>query len=341
MSAADNITVSPNASFGRSYAIFFSNVTTRNISQVGAGLKVTFEVNAASESYPNSAKIRIYNAAPTTVNAAVSKGYDTVTLQAGYGNQSAIIFQGTIVQFKFGKESNVDSYLELLAVDGYFFHNYAFMSMSVELPITQGQKVKYIADGSSIAIPLSQNSQTLIDATKPLTGDAAQTYGGILPRGVVQWGMSKQFLDETSSTVQGQWSIQNGILTFTPVSSYSPTTAIVVNSGTGMIGIPEATDGGINVTMLLNPLVRPGSILQISSYDIAQAQNVGSIAPNLLQGGYLPPVAQVSQGLGYYLVFGVNHRGDTRGEDWLTEAICLAIDPSNYSITPTPTWSAQ
>src|ERR1700760_4157700 len=83
-----------------------------------SNLRFRFEVKASDVETPNTLVVRVYNLAEQTVNSIIQE-FDTVTLTAGFVNgNKGNIFQGDIKQFYFGKERNVDSFLEIRAGDG-------------------------------------------------------------------------------------------------------------------------------------------------------------------------------------------------------------------------------
>jgi hypothetical protein len=94
-----------------------------------------------------------------------------------------------------------------------------------------------------------------------------------------------------------------------------------------MLGIPVQTIYGIEVTMLINPNVKFGSILKINNADIQTAQLDLS-----LQGAAQNAVNQLgSQFLdadGLYKVVAGEYRGDTRGDAWDLLVVCVNIDSS-------------
>ena len=109
---------------------------------------------------------------------------------------------------------------------------------------------------------------------------------------------------------------------------------MVLNSGTGMVGLPEQTLQGVIVRCLLNYRIRPGTKLQINESSIqraaispayaAGAQNTffRDQSPNeALQSGILGIAAD-----GFYKALLVEHNGDTRGPNWYTEIVCVKAD---------------
>lgn len=272
-------------------------------------LRFTFQVVSSDNETPNTAIVRVYNLADSTMRRAITDEFDSLVLQAGYGDNPGIIFKGSIKQKKKGKESNVDSYLELMAADSDEPYNFGLVNQTLKAGSTPAIRITAIAQ--SMGLPIDPTS-------------LANLTGGILPRGKVLWGLGKSHMRDQALSQNARWSIQNGVMKLIPFSGVSSSTAIAVNSQTGMIGSPEATDNGIEVEMLMNPLVRVGTNLRINNQDIQQFSNP------FTQLGYTPPtfVAKVTED-GIYRILAVEHRGDTRGQEWYTRATCLALSSPN------------
>lgn len=167
---------------------------------------------------------------------------------------------------------------------------------------------------------------------------AATTQG--LPRGKVMFGMARDFLTGVARTAQTVWSIQNGKVQMVPETSYLPGDVPEITSATGMVGLPEQTANGITVKMLLNPMVKIGQLIHLNNASIQQYERSLNVTQ---QGNQANIDLQNKLGNdGFYYVMVAEHRGDTRGNDWHTEAICLATDASvagafvNTGAVPTP-----
>jgi hypothetical protein len=282
-----------------------------------SNLRFRFDVKASDVDTPNTLVARVYNLAEDTVNSIVQE-YDTVTLTAGFQNgNKANIFQGDIKQFYFGKERNVDSFLEIRAGDGDRAYNNAIMNQTFPAGTTDQQTLSAIA--AEMGLPVTQ------------TANGYLTLGGILPRGKTQFGMARIHMRELADKNNCRWSIQNGVITLVPNTGYLPGTAVEINSATGMIGTPEQTDNGIIVRCLLNPLISIGQAVKINNRDINRARLIGPL-PNAGFPSYTSqyyPATIANDGL--YRVIVAEHSGDTRGhgDDFYTELICLDVDPSS------------
>jgi hypothetical protein len=97
---------------------------------------------------------------------------------------------------------------------------------------------------------------------------------------------------------------------------------VQLSSQTGLIGVPEVTDNGITARMLLNGTLQIGGRVQINQNDINKQVVMSQGFPNY-NSVYLP--AQTTSD-GTYRVLVLNHEGDTRGQAWYTDIVCLALE---------------
>jgi hypothetical protein len=272
-----------------------------------SNLRITFEVQQSDQNIPNTLRVRIYNVAPATRNkllqlnpstkpsaqmppgaipaggvaaltqaGAVNGGnppqqqheylYNQVQLTVGYRNgPKSLLFTGDIITYRFGKERNVDSYLELIAADGDSFYNQTVVSFTVPAGSTPAQQVGPLINAGGI------------DASQATT-DLLNETGGIVKniRGKVSFGLARLAMNNVARNLGTRWSIQNGVLTLVPITGYLPGTVININSSTGMIGTPEATDQGVIVRCYINPLIQIGQAVQLLTSDIQQTLVVQS-----------------------------------------------------------------
>jgi hypothetical protein len=276
-------------------------------------LRFRFEVRASDVETPNTLVVRIYNLADETVNSIIQE-YDTVTLVAGYVNgNKGNIFQGDIKQFYFGRERNVDKFLEIRAGDGDEAYNFAVINQTFPAGSNDQQQLSALA--ASMNLPIAQTASGFV------------TTGGTLPRGKTMFGMARLHMGQLAKRNGCRWSIQNGVVTLVPDSGYLPGQAVAINSATGMIGTPEQTDNGIIVRCALNPAIKIGQAVKINNRDINQTNVKSQFWPSYTSQYY--PATVANDGL--YRVLVAEHYGDTRGSgnDWYTELTCLDIDPSS------------
>jgi hypothetical protein len=307
-----------NEQFGRYANLIVANQQTGlDLSQ----LHFKFRTTNNDADAPNTIEVRVYNLSDRTSHQTIEE-FDTVTLDVGYENNHAIIFRGTIKQFRRGKENNVDSYLDILAADNDLGYNFGVINQTFGAGTTSQQEAKAYADAMDAT--LDQSADEFLSAT-----------GGVIlnPRGKVAFGLARSYMRDLATTFNARWSIQNGILYLIPLSGYLSGEAVKINSLTGMIGIPEATSNGISVRTLLNPQIRIGGAIEINNKDITQTEIRDRFFPGYRTATF---VANTSND-GLYRVLVAEYAGDTRDQTWYTEIIGLAIDPSaspNQSVQP-------
>jgi|WetSurMetagenome_2_1015567.scaffolds.fasta_scaffold325733_1 hypothetical protein len=284
-------------------------------------LHIKFSVRAAQIESPNTASIRVYNLAKETVNQIQVRGeFSDVTLNAGYVNGNyGVIFQGTIKQFHIGRESATDTYLDILAADGDLGYNEALINTSIAAGHSQEEIIK--------ALGAAMPQTTYDDKTLGESGIKTSLTNFPNIRGVVLWGLPKIYLRNYASTFDAAWSIQNGKLVFQSNRAYLPGEIVKLNAETGLIGFPEQTDGGINITCLINSRMRIGGRVQIDNNVINQLVNQKN---NLIAVAYNAPYAIQHNaplaGDGVYMIFAIDYDGDTRGHPWYCHLTCLAMD---------------
>lgn len=279
-------------------------------------LRITFRVSQQDVETPNNAVIRIYNLSPDTLRE-IRNEYDTVILQAGYrGGQVGTIFVGEIKQFRIGRENNVDSYLDLLAADGDVGYNFGVVAATLAAGQTLDDALTLAAESMNLQVD---------DKNRPV-----DLSGAIFVRGKVFMGMARDQLRSAARGIDATWSISEGVIQFIPLTDHLPGEAVVLNSKTGMIGIPELTPQGVNVRSLLNSSIRVGRLVKINNAEINQViQRQGTI-PTRFDSRKVPFIQPNTSADGTYRVLSVDHSGDTRGGEWYSDLVCLATfhDPN-------------
>lgn len=279
-----------------------------------SAFRVRFAVRRGDIQTPNSADIRIYNVSPDTSQRA-EREFSRVILQAGYEGNYGVIFDGLIKQIRRGRESQTDTYLDITAADGDSAYNFAVVIASLAAGSTPKDHVAEILQG--------MKSRGITQGFAPWDQPGVPPANG-LPRGKVLFGMCKDALRTVGKNTGTSWSIQDGALTFIPQSAYLPGDAVVVNAATGMIGLPEQTQNGIKVKTLLNPNIKIGSVIELDNESIQSLRfglSVADSAKNMMDALVIKKNAD-----GLYRVLVADHMGDTRGNDFYTDIICVAVD---------------
>lgn len=305
----------------------------------GAGLdlsqfKIVFKTEQSSSvQMPDNALIQVFNVGDATARKLlrpVPSGpeFSRLVLQAGYQNRGeikgnyGIIFDGTIKQVRRRMLNATDSVIELYAADGDIAYNQGFVTGTIAggAANTGQARLKMIIDGFKKVAP---------DTNVRYGPDVA--LGTVFPRGKTFMGLGRIYMRRMSDTTFTTWSFSGGNVDIISQTSYvgEPSEATVINVQTGMVGIPEQTDNGITVTCLLNPTIKSGGLIKLNNNDIAPG--LINIEQTALQN--LAPFSTD----GFYKVLVAEHHGDTRGHDWYTHLVCLAVDmtqPKKNSVKP-------
>lgn len=285
--------------------------------------KCRFEVRRGDYQNPNTCDLRVWNLSDNTANL-IQNEFSQIIVQAGYEGSYGQIFQGVIKQVRKGRIDGKDSYVDITAADGDEAYTFATMSLSMAAGTYPTDSVQALV---SAMVRGSLTQQLQPPAIVPNLKNTARV------RGRVYYGMARDELRDFAAAYGLSWSIQDGRITFIPLKGYLPGPVPVLSPDTGLIGVPEQTQNGIEMTTLLNPNLRIGQLVKLSSATV-----------NLLRYG----LDNQSQGRtnttlqlqlktnvdGQYYVMLANHVGDTRGEEWHTHLVCLSTDATITGAAP-------
>ncbi|OWT69206.1 MULTISPECIES: hypothetical protein [unclassified Achromobacter] len=267
-------------------------------------MRVRFTVTRGDIRTPHSAVIRVNNLAAKTAQR-IEKEFTRVQLQAGYPGTMSSIFQGEIVQKRVGREDPLSTYLDVVAADGDQAFNFGVINTTLAAGWTQ-QDVY----------------QALLKAMKPygIVAGFAPPFPSVQgARGKPMFGMVRDQLQILAQALNSSWYVQDGKLNIVPLYGYIDGDATVLTSKTGMVGMPQKNlNGGIGVRCLLNPAIAPGRLIQLDNASIQDA----AISVDYTAINFVPE----TDADGFYRVLAVNHIGDTRGQEWYSEIVCLARD---------------
>jgi len=324
------------------------------LSESGEGIslsdfKVTFRIEWTDTRWPRVAMVKIYNLSKDTCSRILGKEFAKIKIIAGYDGMPAAvdssqvgvatevdpskagqtngtnfgeIFSGEIRFTVTGRDNPTDTWVLIQAIDGH----QAFMNASVTTTLAAGYT---IADVHSAAM----DSFSPYGVTKGITGDAPVT---VFPRGRVLYQSSRDVMDNVAAQCGATWQLVDGQAQMVPTDKYVQE-AIVLNSDTGLIGMPQQTMGaGVNVRCLINPNIRLNGLVQIDQASMyrtslsadevkalpgrAREENVNG---NLSVNGTLQQPASIAAD-GLYIVKSIDYNGDTRGQPWYMDMMCFA-----------------
>lgn len=274
---------------------------------------------------PNNCTIRVWNLKEETVSAMAKYEYNHVVLQGGYDNTGfGVIFEGTIKQFRVGRDNQTDTFVDIFAADGDKAYNYGTVNQTLARGWTQEQAISTaIAAMAGLGTPGG-------------SVDTKGLLGGTIPnaRGKVLFGLARVKLRSATQTIGATWSIDNGKINVVPLTGYKPSDAVVLTAQTGLIGRVEQTNTGMLATSLLNPRIEVATLLKIDNRSVNRiintSANPAGIAFNQRAGQPQLLASEAADGL--YRVFVAEHEGDTRGGPWYTHITGLAVNPATKTV---------
>ncbi len=302
-----------------------------------ASLRIRFHIKRGDTQTPNSCDARIFNLSRSTA-ARIESEFTQLVLQAGYGTDLNLVFRGVITQTRRGRIDQRDSYLDITAADGDEAYNYSAMALSMARGTSPENDVQAFV--ASMAKPAMGKLQVL---QQPITqGYTAPLSANGRVRGRVYFGRTRDCLRTFARTHTLKWSIQDGKLVLIKTGYYVPGEAVLITPSTGLIGVPEQTERGIEMRVLLNPNIKIGQLVKLDSTNINQYRyglNSQMQAQNLALAQKFIKLS--SDGL--YYVLRADHVGDTRGNEWYTDLTTLSVDAAipntalpGAAIGPTP-----
>lgn len=268
-------------------------------------LRVTFQTKKGDTETPNSAEVSIYNLSEATASR-MRREFTRVILQAGYQGNCSIIFDGGIRQSIRSRENGTDTVLTLVCADGDQAYNFATVNTTLAAGSTPADRVKVC--------------QQQFEAKGVTAGHMPDLGGAGLPRGKVMYGMGRKFMRDEAENTKTSWSIQDGALVMLKHAGTLPGEAVVLTHETGLVGTPEQTNEGITVRCLINPRLRIGGRIKLDNRSIQAAKT------DLKMSAQRPPKMDSD---GFYRILKVEFSGDTRGNDWYADMICIGLDDTS------------
>ena len=275
-------------------------------------LRAQFMVRQKDSQHPNWMYIRITNLSNDSMNHDYKEN-DLVELKAGYPGRSGIIFKGRVMQVRKGKEPNgVDKYFDVLATSNNQAYGFAMVNKTLKAGWT--------------------NRDILDEALKPMKafgveeGHVADLGSKKSTRAKVLFGHPREILRDLAFSTGTSWSIQNEKFQMLKPNGYLPGDVVVLNSNTGMIGLPEQNLKGIVAKSLLNPEFHYGGRVKIDESSIQRSLYTAGFQPGSAsqQRDITPTIAPD----GIYRILRVDHDGDSEGQDWYSTLTCTNASDS-------------
>ena len=266
-------------------------------------LRIRFHVEQALVGKPGHAVITVNNMANDTAQRIQREGAPVI-LQAGHEGNAGLIFRGTAIQIRRGRESQTDTFLEITAIDGDVAYMYATVNVSMAAGWTHTDQLKEMLNG--------------MQAKGVDPGYTGELYQNKAVRGKALFGAVRDHMHDFSVSTGTEWAINMGKMDIVPVGGILPDEAFLLTPDTGLIGMPTQSVDGIHVRALLNPCFRAGAQVKLQNSSIVMAQ----INPAYADVTYNAPIDLD----GAYKIYSVSHTGDTRGNDYYTDMICTGLN---------------
>lgn len=274
-------------------------------------LNIQGEIRSSGIQAPHIAEIKIFNI-DTVTTALIKKEFTRIYIEAGYGENYGVIFDGTVRQYIDGMIDGVDRTLTIMAGEGDESYNFAFINKTLEVGAGQIDVVN--------------------ETIKSMGNIGGETLGYLnsvnqskLPRGKVIFRQARESLRQFAYNNDMRWNFNGKKVDFIPNNAYLPTEAVVLTSKTGLIARPQQTIDGIVITSLLNPRIQMNGRVRIENSTVDQYK--------LDLNSYNTP-ANTPAPLDYdgeYIVYKRDIIFHTRGEQFYTVATCLNADTTtNY-----------
>jgi len=263
--------------FGRVLELKIGN---RKESIVINNLRVTFSIKKTLTSEPNTGEISVYNLNDSNRNLITSKQYTFLELSVCYKDDVLrLIFCGDILKVE-NKLTGQDIITTMKCADGHR----AYTEKTIVKTMEKGQKDSDFLNEAVSSFGVQRGSINL-------PNDRA------LPRGKVMMCDTRDVMHKIAINNNADWSIQDDQLVVIPKNkALANNEGWVISRTTGMIGSPQKTDKGLEVTTLCNPQYRIGSLVRVES--------------------------KLTEYNGDYKVKSIEHNGDLGGTNWHSKLVC-------------------
>jgi len=271
-----------------------------NVALDVSDLRCTFQIEKKAIQSVNYASITIYNLSSSAEASIIREGH-RVVVEAGYEDGAyGKIFDGEVFQPLFDRENVVDYKLTLHCIDGDSLLHMNFVNFAMGAGYDYNAVITNMAKSARTVIPINH-----------ITDDLKK---GQAPRGKIVFGDWRDKAREIALDNSAQFYINDGKLDVMKVTDVSQDEALVISPETGLIGTPQQIENGFRFRCLLNPDIRLTNPCMRIKLDHSIIQQEKAI-----QGQYISMLDQDMFGI----VIGITHTGDTRGQEWYTDAICL------------------
>lgn len=284
-------------------------------------IRVRFSIKKESAAQPNIATIRLTNQNRDLAKRLTEKDaeFTGVVIRAGYLDNEGVIFDGDLRFAMFGRENPTDTMTTVLAADGGQGKIYGTVSQTLAPGSTPRDHVNVAIESlKKYGLDLGFVGK-LVDLSKP-----------VYPRSVALMGMAYKVLEDVAKSKGATVSTQNGLIEIATPDDAHADDAVVLNSDTGLIGMPTLTTGGVYARVLINPRLAVNKLVHIDQ------SLIQGLLPEIGPGGIISPSSKPGSPTypflaadGIYKIFKIDVDADTRGDPWYQDIMCLVPGQSS------------
>lgn len=257
----------------------------------GRQFKCTFEILHDFGGSTSYADIAIYNLKAETANKANLKG-KSISFKAGYEDSIDNIFTGTIKNVLYERRGPT-TITRLICRGGKLVEDQTQINETLGRDTTVVQLIR--ACVTAIGYPIVMDDSQF-DDVEPYA------YGYQLS------GDPRTYLEKLSKAHKFNYVLENGRMIVLREGYTRQGDTHIVSQFTGMEGIPEITEVGVDVTVRLNPKIRIGGKFRIES----------KLATFNFSNLYFVDIPE-SAGQGDHKIFKLAYSGDSKGDTWSTK----------------------
>jgi hypothetical protein len=258
-------------------------------------MTVRFDVEKSTEREPNRAKVELCNLTPDVREQLEQAAEPQIELEAGYKDLIDVIFAGD-VRSVHSRRSGPDIWTVIDSEDGGRAYRTARISRGWDAGVSLSTVIAACADAMGVG---RGNSASVAAAAELESG------GAVFPDGITLDSPARQALDRVCRSAGLRASVQNGVILLQRGRHATGETAIVLSSGSGLVGSPtrgsQDARSGVPVysaRALLNPGLYPGRSIRLETDTVT----------------------------GDYTCSRVRYRGETTGSQWHAEIELEEVD---------------
>lgn len=313
MSSSGN-NVAPTPRFGRQWEVQvrvpgeWITLSTSDVKNGFEPLRVTFDTMQVAFGALWYGDITVYNLDGETQQTLLREGMEVI-VNAGYVNGPyGEIFRGRVFQPMWDRENVVDFRTTLRCLVGYDVLT-GFISANRSAFASQDDLVRQMAK-AAITPPVWQSNGKREPTQWSLDVDESLQHKK-LERGVVMFGDVRKYVDQIARDNYMQWWYDlSDQLHIRDITKNPDPNILVYTPQTGIVGTPQQTEDGVNFRVLLDPRLEvryPAKQAKLDNTSIEQLKR---------RIGELPSILDKTN---TYIVAGVRHIGDSRGNEWYSE----------------------